>query len=154
MPLRLTLKTTTTVPIEVDSIRLEMARSQTPAKVLATPVYQGNAQEPLGAFFEATGSAEQDNTLVWEGDCQRVKLIGAGAGDRIVVSHDSVWCWRGQPFPPAVEAAMSEQWNPSHFSLRIVPKLKDQGVTDEQLDALLIDNPRHFFSGEKLGALS
>jgi phosphotriesterase-related protein len=82
------------------------------------------------------------------------RLISAGAGDRIVVSHDSVWCWRGQPFPPAIEEAMSKVWNPSHFSLRIVPKLKQHGVTDEQIDALLIDNPRRFFAGGKLAALS
>ena len=81
------------------------------------------------------------------------QLISAGAGDRVVVSHDSVWCWRGQPFPPAVEAAMAKQWNPTHFSLRIVPKLKDRGVTDEQIDALLVDNPRRFFAGDKLPAL-
>jgi formylmethanofuran dehydrogenase subunit C len=85
MPLRLTLKSTMTVPIEVDSIRLEVARSQTPAEVLATPVYQGNTQEPLGTFFEATGSAEQDNTLVWSGDCHRVKLIGAGLTEGTVL---------------------------------------------------------------------
>ena len=82
------------------------------------------------------------------------KLISTGAGDRIVVSHDSVWCWKGQPFPPAVEQAMTQEWNPSHFSLRIVPKLKDRGVTDAQIDALLIDNPRRFFAGDKLSALS
>ena len=82
------------------------------------------------------------------------RLIENGAGDRIVISHDSVWCWRGQPFPPAVEKAMTEVWNPSHFSLRIVPKLKDRGITDEQIDALLIDNPRRFFAGEKLATLS
>jgi phosphotriesterase-related protein len=82
------------------------------------------------------------------------KLIQTGAGDRLVVSHDSVWCWKGQPFPPAVEAAMNETWNPSHFSLRIVPKLKDRGVSDEQIDALLIDNPRRFFAGEKLPVLA
>ncbi len=82
------------------------------------------------------------------------RLINSGAGDRVVVSHDSVWCWRGQPFPTAVEEAMVEQWNPSHFSLRIVPRLKDRGVTDEQIDALLIDNPRRFFAGNKLATLS
>ncbi len=78
MPLRLTLKTSTTIPIEVDTIRLETARDQSPAEVLSTLVHQGNAREPLGAFFDAAGSATEDNTLVWEGDCHRVKLIGAG----------------------------------------------------------------------------
>jgi len=82
------------------------------------------------------------------------KLIASGAGDRVVVSHDSVWCWRGQPFPAAIEATMNEVWNPSHFSLRIVPKLKDRGVSDEQIDALLVDNPRRFFAGDKLAALA
>ncbi|HIM01234.1 MAG TPA: phosphotriesterase [Myxococcales bacterium] len=82
------------------------------------------------------------------------RAIQAGAGDRIVVSHDSVWCWKGQPFPPAVYEAMTQEWNPSHFSKRIVPKLKDRGVTDAQIDALLIDNPKRFFEGRKLRALA
>lgn len=81
-------------------------------------------------------------------------VISSGAGDRIVVSHDSVWCWKGQPFPPAVEQAMTQEWNPTHFSRRIVPKLKDRGVTDEQIDALLVENPKRFFEGQKLGALA
>jgi phosphotriesterase-related protein len=82
-----------------------------------------------------------------------VEVIAAGAGDRVVVSHDSVWCWGGQPFPPEVEAAMTEVWNPSHFSLRVAPKLRDRGVTEAQLDALLVDNPRRFFTGEKLAVI-
>jgi phosphotriesterase-related protein len=82
------------------------------------------------------------------------RLIEVGAGDRVVVSHDSVWCWRGQPLPPAAEAAMSATWNPSHFSLRITPKLKERGVTEEQIDALLVDNPRRFFTGDKLPTLA
>jgi len=82
------------------------------------------------------------------------QLIAAGAGDRAVVSHDSVWCWRGQPFPPAVEQAVAPNWNPTHFSLRIIPKLKERGVSDAQIDALLVDNPRRFFAGEKLATLS
>lgn len=83
-----------------------------------------------------------------------VKVIAAGAGDRVVVSHDSVWCWRGRPFPPEVEAAAIQRWNPTHFSTSIVPQLKDRGVTDEQIDALLLDNPRRFFAGDELSALS
>jgi phosphotriesterase-related protein len=82
-----------------------------------------------------------------------VRLIERGAGDRVVVSHDSVWCWRGETIPPAVEEAMAAIWNPSHFSLRIVPRLKDAGVTDEQIEALLVENPRRFFAGEKLPEL-
>ncbi|MDP6977246.1 MAG: phosphotriesterase-related protein [Myxococcota bacterium] len=83
-----------------------------------------------------------------------VRLVEGGAGDRIVVSHDSVWCWRGRPFPKEVQAQMEATWNPSHFSLRIVPKLKERGLSEEQINALLVDNPRRFFAGEKLPTLS
>ena len=83
-----------------------------------------------------------------------IALIEAGAGDRVVVSHDSVWCWLGQPFPPEVTAALAETWNPSHFSRRIVPMLKEQGIDDEQIDQLLVGNPRRLFEGEPLSALA
>ena len=82
-----------------------------------------------------------------------VKLLRAGAGDRVVVSHDSVWCWRGQPFPPEAAAGIAEVWNPSHFSRRIVPKLEAAGISGAEIDALVVDNPRRFFAGEKLAAL-
>ena len=84
-----------------------------------------------------------------------VKLIKAGAGDRVVVSHDSVWCWRGEPFPPEVLANLSEDaFNPTFFSRKIVPKLLDAGVSQPEIDRLWIENPRRFFDGEKLGALA
>jgi phosphotriesterase-related protein len=44
--------------------------------------------------------------------------------------------------------------NPTHFSKRIIPRLKDRGVTDAQIDRLLVENPRRFFAGEKLAALA
>jgi phosphotriesterase-related protein len=81
--------------------------------------------------------------------------VRAGAGDRVVVSHDSVWCWRGMPFPdPKLLQEAEKVWHPLHFSRVIAPQLKAQGVTDAQIDALLVDNPRRFFSGEKLAALA
>ncbi len=94
---------------------------------------------------------------VLQPDAKRVaalhRLIERGAGDRIVVSHDSVWCWRGRPFPPEVEKSIMQYSSPTHFSRRIVPKLKDLGVTDAQIDALWIDNPRRFFAGDDLPPL-
>lgn len=76
-----------------------------------------------------------------------LKLLGAGAGGRVVVSHDTVWCWRGTPLPP------NPLWEPTHFTRRIVPKLRAGGATDAQIEALLVDNPRRFFSGEVPAAL-
>ncbi len=91
-------------------------------------------------------------------DAERIRalvaLLRAGAGDRVVVSHDSVWCWRGEPIPAAILAEAQRIWNPTHFSLRVVPQLRDAGVTDAEIDALLVDNPRRFFAGAPLPALA
>jgi phosphotriesterase-related protein len=90
-------------------------------------------------------------------DAERVSsllaLIRAGAGDRVVVSHDSVWCWRGQPIPPEILAELMKVWNPSHFSTRIVPRLKDGGASDADIDRLLVQNPRRFFEGGDLAKI-
>lgn len=82
------------------------------------------------------------------------KAIQAGAGDRLVVSHDSVWCWKGQPFPPGMLESVPDAFDPTHFDRKIVPQLKEKGITDEQLDRLVVDNPRNFFDGAKLDALA
>ena len=79
------------------------------------------------------------------------RLIAAGFGRQAVVSHDSVWCWAGAPIPdPAIQAQMEKVWNPSHFLTRIVPQLRDAGVSEAQIEELLVDNPRRFFAGEPL----
>lgn len=78
MPLVLTLHTPSAIPLEVDSVRMEVVRTQPAGEVLRTAVQRGNRQVPLGEFFGAEGSAADDETIVWRGDCSRVKLIGAG----------------------------------------------------------------------------
>jgi formylmethanofuran dehydrogenase subunit C len=78
MPLTLTLKQRTSIPIEADSIRLEAVREQSPDQIKATLVQYGNSQSELGEFFDVSGSAADDEHLVWTGDCSKVKLIGAG----------------------------------------------------------------------------
>jgi phosphotriesterase-related protein len=90
-------------------------------------------------------------------DTERVaalaKLVRAGRGRQLVVSHDSVWCWRGEPIPSReILAQMEKVWNPTHFLTRIVPKLRESGVSDAQIEALLVDNPRRFFAGEPVAA--
>ncbi len=92
-------------------------------------------------------------------DSERVRslaaLIERGAGDRVVVSHDSVWCWRGAPFPdPAMWQELTKANHPLHFTNDIAPQLLEAGASPEQIDALVVDNPRRFFAGEKLPALS
>ena len=80
-----------------------------------------------------------------------VNVINAGAASRLVVSHDSVWCWRGSPIPDLqMFTQMSEVWNPTHFIQRIVPMLLDEGATEDDIELMLVENPRRFFAGEEL----
>jgi phosphotriesterase-related protein len=71
-----------------------------------------------------------------------VKLIQAGFTHRLLVSHDSVWYWGGSG-PGAVQ-----NWQPGNFFARIVPMLRQRGITDEQIRIMLEENPQRFFEGE------
>ncbi|MES2792595.1 MAG: formylmethanofuran dehydrogenase subunit C [Planctomycetota bacterium] len=90
MPLVLSLKQPISIPIEVDTIRMETIRTQTAEEVRATKIQYGNKTPALADFFHVSGSAADDAEIVWEGDCSKVKLIGAGlAAGRIVVQGDA-----------------------------------------------------------------
>lgn len=77
MPLVLTVRNSSSIPLEVDSVSNESVRNQSQDEVLRTLIQRGNKQVPLAEFFDAAGSAADDDELVWEGDCSRVKYIGA-----------------------------------------------------------------------------
>ncbi|MFN0199150.1 MAG: formylmethanofuran dehydrogenase subunit C [Planctomycetaceae bacterium] len=75
MPLYLSIREKTSIPVEVDNIIMETVREQSADDVLKTLVQQGNRQLSLGEFFSAEGSAA-DEQIVWQGDCSKIKLIG------------------------------------------------------------------------------
>lgn len=78
MPLVLTLNRQTSIPIEVDAIRMETVRTQTVDEIGATRIRYGNKSPALSEFFDVSGSAADDGEMIWQGDCSTVKLIGAG----------------------------------------------------------------------------
>lgn len=73
-----------------------------------------------------------------------IGLIGIGFHRQIVLSHDSVWCWRGRPLP--IPPEMLPNWKPTHVFENIIPALRNAGVAQEKIDCMLVDNPRRFFS--------
>ncbi|MCZ6829798.1 MAG: phosphotriesterase-related protein [Gammaproteobacteria bacterium] len=85
-----------------------------------------------------------------------VALLQKQREQQLVVSHDSVWCWRGEPIPPEVMATLDDgvTFNPTHFHDTIIPRLLQAGVTQAQIDAMLVDNPHRFFAGQAPGALA
>jgi phosphotriesterase-related protein len=74
-----------------------------------------------------------------------IGLLGIGCENQIVLSHDTVWCWRGRSLP--VPESQLTNWRPTHVFKNIVPALRDAGVTKEKIDAMLIHNPRRYFEG-------
>jgi phosphotriesterase-related protein len=79
-------------------------------------------------------------------DAQRietlVKLLAEGYGDRVHLSHDAA-CFID--FMVGDPAFANERPDYLHISTKILPALRDAGVTDSQIDELMIANPRRFF---------
>lgn len=78
MPLLFSLKQSHSIPLEVDAVRLDVVRTLPVDSVRRLPVQYGNKQLTVDDFFIVSGSAADDNEMVWEGDCRKVKLIAAG----------------------------------------------------------------------------
>jgi phosphotriesterase-related protein len=80
---------------------------------------------------------------------QRVGTVAAmcerGYADRMVLSHDAA-CYIDW-FPPAVVPQFAPSWNFQHLFDDVLPALRERGVTDEQIDAMLVANPRRYFGG-------
>jgi phosphotriesterase-related protein len=70
-----------------------------------------------------------------------VKLIERGYLDRMGLAHDAS-CYFDWIEPSYL--AMAPNWNYQHIPNDVLPELRNRGVSDDQIDALLIDNPRRW----------
>lgn len=79
-----------------------------------------------------------------------VSLIKDGYASQIMLSHDTVNFWMGRPpeLPAPLEALMSN-WHPSHLFENILPKLRDRGVSQEEIETMLVKNPERLFFQEQ-----
>src|SRR5262249_27253201 len=75
--LRLRYRASTTVPVEAGCVVPDQLAGKSVDEIARLPVHHGNRQEPLGEFFAVAGDSA-DLQVVVEGDCSRVKWIGAG----------------------------------------------------------------------------
>jgi phosphotriesterase-related protein len=77
-----------------------------------------------------------------------IELVKKGYANRILLSHDAIGVWLGRPFAwPAAMKAL-ENWYPTYIHKKLIPKMKEAGVTDEQINTMLVDNPRRLLTGE------
>ncbi|TMA99277.1 MAG: phosphotriesterase-related protein, partial [Deltaproteobacteria bacterium] len=73
-----------------------------------------------------------------------IGLLGVGFERQIVLSHDTVWCWRGRA--PVIPASALADWQPTHLFRKILPRLREAGVPQAKIDAMLVENPRRYFA--------
>ena len=82
-------------------------------------------------------------------DDQRVRtllaLLARGYADRIVVSHDAAFFSRITP--PSWRARAVPHWHMENLHRRILPRLRESGVTEATIETLLIANPRRVLAG-------
>jgi len=77
-----------------------------------------------------------------------VGLIGTGHADQMMISHDYIAHWLGRPLNvPEAALPFIANWHPTHLFKNVIPVLKQGGVTDEQVQTILVDNPRRLFGG-------
>jgi phosphotriesterase-related protein len=80
---------------------------------------------------------------------QRVATVAAlcdrGYAGSMVLSHDAS-ChidW----FPPGSVARFAPRWHFQHVFDDVLPALRELGVTEQQVETMLVANPRHYFGG-------
>jgi formylmethanofuran dehydrogenase subunit C len=76
MPLRLTLRSKTNVPLEVEGITPDLVRGMSLANIEKLDVFEGNVKTQLAEFFAVSGDPA-DELHEWEGDLSGVHWIGA-----------------------------------------------------------------------------
>jgi len=78
-----------------------------------------------------------------------IELVKKGYANRVLLSHDAIGVWLGRPFTwPAAMKTLEETWYPTYIHKKLVPKMKEAGVTDEQITTMLVENPRRLLTGE------
>jgi phosphotriesterase-related protein len=79
-----------------------------------------------------------------------LKLAAAGHLERVLMSHDSIMCWLGRPVPYAnsFEAMldMLPEWRSTHIFKKILPMLREGGMSEREIETILVDNPRRLFA--------
>jgi phosphotriesterase-related protein len=83
------------------------------------------------------------------------RLVEGGYVRSVCLSHDAVCgSWLGRPVfggrlvltPEAIAAALP-QWEPTHLFKRVLPRLRELGVSESEVHTMLVDNPRRYFEG-------
>ena len=73
------------------------------------------------------------------------RLCAEGYASRMVLSHDAN-CW-SDGMTEEAKRRTRPRWHYTHISDDILPALRKAGVSEEQIDRMLVENPRAIFEG-------
>jgi phosphotriesterase-related protein len=84
-------------------------------------------------------------------------MVEAGYVRSLCLSHDATCgAWLGRPVfggrrvvHPDQLAAFMPNWEPTHLFKRILPQLRERGVSDAHVHTMLVDNPKRYFTGDE-----
>jgi phosphotriesterase-related protein len=72
------------------------------------------------------------------------KLCANGYADRMVLSHDH-WCWHDWDFAKKFPGFSGDSINFTHISDEVLPALRERGVSEAQIEQMLVKNPQRIF---------
>jgi phosphotriesterase-related protein len=73
-----------------------------------------------------------------------VEMCRRGYAESMVLSQDAS-CYIDWVDPFVME--MLTQWRYTHIHEEVLPYLREHGVSDEQIETMLVTNPRRYFDG-------
>jgi phosphotriesterase-related protein len=104
-------------------------------RLLDTGCFIGMDRYGLDVFLPT----EQRQTTV-------LALLDKGHADRMFLSQD--WCSTLDWFTPEMEEQVKPQlapnWSMTFLFEQVIPELKERGMTDEQLDQMMVENPKRW----------
>lgn len=74
-----------------------------------------------------------------------VQLIERGWVDQLLLAHDAA-CYVDWFGDWDLMMQLAPNWNFDHIPNDVLPALRDRGVTEQQIDAMLVDNPRRLLA--------
>jgi phosphotriesterase-related protein len=79
-----------------------------------------------------------------------IALLERGYADRMFLSQDycSTLDWFPQEVQDALRATEVPKWSMTLLFEEIIPALKEAGMTDEQLETMMVENPRRWLTGD------
>lgn len=86
-----------------------------------------------------------------------LQMVHAGHTRSLCLSHDATCgAWLGRPsfdgkrvLPPELLKKLMPNWEPTHLFKRILPRMRELGLAEADIQTMLVDNPARYFRGEQ-----